>query len=200
MRRLLARAPLAVLALLWGLAASRPANLGAMVAPEVRSGELVLWVPDEIGSIELSLLREIGDPVEAAEIAQIVHSESRALDLDPLFALALMKIESGFRADAVSPRGAIGLLQVRPVAARAVARGGVRAAARLADPRTNVAIGLRYLRKLERQFPDRVTALAAYNLGPTRVRSRLARREPVPRAYARRVLAAYRALQDDRDC
>lgn len=179
------------------------ANVNAALPAKVRSGQYVRWVPEDIGSLVRLLRAEGTAKPEAAELAQIVHSESRALTLDPLYALALIKIESNFRANAVSPRGAIGLLQVRPETARSVAvatgtaprtRGSH--AARLRDPQTNVAVGLRYLRHLEGQFSDRTMALAAYNLGPSRVRHSLERGAPVPRAYTNRVLAAYRALAE----
>jgi len=178
-------------------------NVDAGLRGRLRSGEHVRWVPEEVGALMRLLAREGAAHADAAELAQIVHSESRAHAVDPLYTLALMKIESNFRADVVSPHGAIGLLQIRPQAARCVAaaRGRVITdahATRLRDPRTNVAVGLGYLRHLERQFPDRAMALAAYNLGPSRVRRRLERGTPVPREYADRVLAAYRDLASAR--
>jgi len=175
----------------------RVANLNAALPARVRSGDHVRWMPEEIASLVRVLRAEGAECVEAAELAQIVHSESRALHLDPLYALALIKIESNFRANAVSKRGAIGLLQVRPGVARTSTSRATRAE-HLRDPQTNVAVGLRYLRRLERQFADRATALAAYNLGPTSVRRRLERGAPIPRSYADRVLTAYRALAETR--
>jgi soluble lytic murein transglycosylase-like protein len=187
---------------LFAIVTPKVANVGAALPTGVRSGERVRWTPEEIASLARLLRAEGANRVEAAELAQIVHSESRALHLDPLYALALIKIESNFRANAVSSQGAVGLLQIRPDAARSVASVGEAATgeaprtAPLRDPQTNVAVGLRYLRNLEGQFPDRTTALAAYNLGPSRVRRRLERGAPVPHAYAERVLAAYRALAE----
>lgn len=82
---------------------------------------------------------------------------------------ALIATESGFDPTAVSPKGAVGLMQVMPATAE---RYGVRADARrlvaekLFDPRTNVRTGTRYLRHLIRLFPGRLElALAAYNAG-----------------------------------
>ncbi len=188
-----------------GAIAPSSANVDAGLPADIRSGEAVHWVPEEIDSLVRVLRAEGAGGADAAELAQIVHSESQALTLDPLYALALIKIESNFRANAVSSQGAVGLLQIRPVAARSVAvavaggdttAAGATHAARLRDPQTNVALGLRYLQRLEGEFPDRTTALAAYNLGPSRVRRRLERGAPVPHAYANRVLAAYRALAE----
>ena len=110
------------------------ANVDAALPPGVRSGERVRWAPREIETLVRAIRAEGAGHVEAAELAQIVHSESRALHVDPLYALALIKIESNFQANAVSNHGAVGLLQVRPLAALAVARPPDRAA-RLCDPR-----------------------------------------------------------------
>jgi soluble lytic murein transglycosylase-like protein len=203
MRGLTARLALLVVGVAWLLLAAAPTNTGAMTPSGLRSGERVLWVPEELRQLKQSLDEEIEDPGEVAELAQIVHSESRALRIDPFYALAIMKVESGFRANAVGPRGAVGLLQVKPATARSVMRAeSVQAdparSMRLSDPRTNVALGLRYLRRLESQFRDRETALAAYNMGPTRVRQCLAERKALPRSYARRVLSAYRTLRRGR--
>lgn len=186
------------------LLAPTVANVDAALRAGLHSGEHVHWTPDAIASLVRILRAEGAGHAVAAELAQIVHSEAWALHVDPLYALALMKVESNFRANAVSPRGAVGLLQIRPDAARSVASVGRTDASRrptrsghgreLRDPRTNVAVGLRYLRDLEGQFSDRTTALAAYNLGPSRVRRQLEAGTPVSRTYTDRVRAAYRSL------
>jgi soluble lytic murein transglycosylase-like protein len=206
MRRILrALAATALVFLSMAELTAKVANVDAALPPHVRSGERVSFVPEEIRPLQRLIQAEGRGHGEAAELAQIIHSESRALHIDPLYALALIKIESGFRADAVSGQGARGLLQVRPQAVRSIAMAGRQAGAgtnprmaahalRLADPRTNVALGLRYLQQLRRQFDDEAMALAAYNIGPTRVRQRLERGTPVPRAYADRVLETYHAL------
>ena len=82
---------------------------------------------------------------------------------------ALIVTESGFDARAVSPRGAVGLMQVMPATGQ---RYGLKADAKstveqqLADPRTNIRAGSRYLRDLLRKYPDRLElVLAAYNAG-----------------------------------
>jgi soluble lytic murein transglycosylase-like protein len=82
---------------------------------------------------------------------------------------ALIATESGFDSSAVSPRGAIGLMQVMPATAL---RFGVAAdrnmpvEKKLADPRTNIRTGSRYLGYLLKLFPGHLElALAAYNAG-----------------------------------
>jgi len=82
---------------------------------------------------------------------------------------ALIATESGFDAGAVSPKGAIGLMQIMPDTAR---RFGVDAdkkvtlEKKLFDPKINVRTGTRYLRLLIDMFPGRLDlALASYNAG-----------------------------------
>ena len=82
---------------------------------------------------------------------------------------ALIATESGFDPTAISPKGAVGLMQIMPATAeRYGVRGDARApvARKLFDPRTNVRTGARYLRDLIRMFPGQLElALAAYNAG-----------------------------------
>jgi soluble lytic murein transglycosylase-like protein len=79
------------------------------------------------------------------------------------FVASVMKAESGFRAAALSPKGAIGLMQLMPATARTL---GVDPA----NPKQNADGGAQYLHDLLAKYedsPDQVLlALAAYNAGP----------------------------------
>ncbi len=82
---------------------------------------------------------------------------------------ALIATESGYDTNAVSPKGAVGLMQLMPPTAQ---RFGVKADAKapiekkLTDPKTNIAAGTRYLSYLILMFPGKLElALAAYNAG-----------------------------------
>src|SRR6056297_4156884 len=77
--------------------------------------------------------------------------------------LRLVQRESGWRADAVSHKGAIGLAQLMPETARML---GVNPR----DPRQNLEGGARYLAQQYRTFGSWRLALAAYNAGPQAVR------------------------------
>ena len=78
---------------------------------------------------------------------------------------AMIRVESGYNANAVSRRGAKGLMQLMPDTAEAM---GVRDCF---DPAQNIDAGVRYFNKLKEQFSGNIVlALAAYNAGPARVR------------------------------
>ncbi len=94
-------------------------------------------------------------------------SSAHAIDYELL--QALIATESGFDSGAVSPKGAIGLMQVMPATAERYGLSGDRNNAvekKLADPRTNIRTGTRYLSYLMQLFPGQLElALAAYNAG-----------------------------------
>src|SRR4029077_20419131 len=94
-----------------------------------------------------------------------LREPARRHSIDYELLQALVATESGFDAQAVSPKGALGLMQVMPATAQ---RYGVAADKRasieqkLFDPRINIAAGARYLRDLIAMFPGQIElALAA---------------------------------------
>ncbi len=92
--------------------------------------------------------------------------------VDPAIVLALMRQESSFDEQIVSPAGARGLMQLMPATASAVARRLQEPpdlAALTTSPTTNMRLGTAYLRSLIDQFGALPLALAAYNAGPRRV-------------------------------
>ena len=103
------------------------------------------------------------------QVKHHLREASRSQGIDFELLQALIATESGFDASAVSPRGAVGLMQVMPLTAQ---RYGVQAdrkttvERKLADPATNIRAGSRYLRYLLDLYPRNVElALAAYNAG-----------------------------------
>ncbi len=98
-----------------------------------------------------------------------MREASQAHNVDFELLQALIATESGFDPQAVSPKGAVGLMQLMPPTAQ---RYGVSGDAKtsiekkLTDPKTNIKAGTRYLRDLINMFPGRLElALAAYNAG-----------------------------------
>lgn len=104
-------------------------------------------------------------------------TEAAALyNVDPRLIAAVINAESGFRADAVSHKGAVGLMQVMPATAEWVAGElNIRFDTEtLKNPQTNILIGTFYLKHLLDKFADEKTALIAYNAGEGNVREWLA--------------------------
>lgn len=102
-----------------------------------------------------------------------IWREARRRGLDPLLMAALIRQESEFDPDAVSPSGAIGLMQVMPATGRQIGRRlRMRAVTRRAlhRPEVNLRVGAYYLAQLLKARGGKVEeALAAYNAGPTRI-------------------------------
>ncbi len=105
-------------------------------------------------------------PVERLDL---VRAQAAAAGLDPALVCSVVRAESRFHTDAVSPRGAIGLMQLMPDTAAWIAEKLGVTAFDLRDPETNLRLGIWYLRYLIDRYGRVDLALAAYNAGPTRV-------------------------------
>src|SRR6476620_3905998 len=110
---------------------------------------------------------------------------------------ALIATESGFNTQAVSPKGAVGLMQLIPPTAE---RYGVRATKdstvhkRLTDPKTNIRAGSSYLSDLIAMFPGQLElAIAAYNAGEGAVQraGNKIPNYPATKNYAKTVMQLY---------
>jgi soluble lytic murein transglycosylase len=159
----------------------------ASAAKQYRMGKIHSWL--------LSQDRSVG---MAAVLAHRILRESEKHSLDPVLILALIQVESQFDHDAVSPRGAQGLMQIKPaVITELVDEGKMtsRAKRNLKDPLVNVQVGVCYLAYLNEIFGDLKVALTAYNWGPTRTKQKLAAKESLPTEYAAKVLSVHRALE-----
>lgn len=99
-------------------------------------------------------------PAASLPVRRIVERLASVYEVDPEFAMAVIAVESGFRANAVSPKNAQGLMQLIPETAQRF---------RVADPfdpESNVRGGLAYLRQLLALFDGNVQLVAAaYNAG-----------------------------------
>ncbi len=128
----------------------------------------------------------------AARYDALIQSAAREHGVPPALVKAVIAAESSFRVDAVSPKGAMGLMQLMPATAAIL---GVESPFR---PEENVHGGTRYLRRLHDRFGSWTHTLAAYNAGPTAV-SRYRGVPPYPetRQYVKRVLSYYRRFHGD---
>ncbi len=117
----------------------------------------------------------------------VIASAARRHGVPPALVKAVIAAESAFNHRAVSPKGAMGLMQLMPQTAAHV---GVEEPF---VPEQNVHGGTRYLRELHDRFGSWTHTLAAYNAGPTAVqRYRGVPPYPETRQYVRRVLSYYR--------
>ncbi len=98
-----------------------------------------------------------------------IKEASNTYKVDYELLQALIAAESGFDVGAVSPKGAIGLMQLMPDTARRYGVEGDKKMSlerKLNDPKINVRAGTRYLRDLIAMFPGQLElALASYNAG-----------------------------------
>lgn len=131
-------------------------------------------------------------PVQAANVNQVkaaIVKHSIEMGVDPAIALSIAKSESGFRQEARSPRGAVGVFQLMPSTAR---RMGL-------NPYTvegNVKGGIMYYKSMYKMFGSMELALAAYNAGPGNVK----KYKSIPpfretKRYVAHIMADYRQMK-----
>ncbi len=128
--------------------------------------------------------------VDISRLVPIINDAARAHGLDPKLVHAVIRAESGYNANAVSPKGAVGLMQLIPATAQ---RYGVQDSY---DPGQNIAGGVRYLRDLLKMFNGNMElAIAGYNAGENAVVRHGNRIPPYPEtmAYVPKVLSFYRS-------
>ncbi|MBI5193193.1 MAG: transglycosylase SLT domain-containing protein [Nitrospirae bacterium] len=126
--------------------------------------------------------------------------------LDPFLLFALIREESWFNNEAVSPSGAIGLMQVMPKTASAIKNGDSVERHTMFDPEFNISLGAKFFADLIKRFNGNIIyAIASYNAGPNAVTKWIKERagfeldefiEDIPyretRDYVKKVFASYR--------
>jgi soluble lytic murein transglycosylase len=103
----------------------------------------------------------------------LLVADARHRGLDPALVAALIRQESRFDPAAVSPAGAVGLMQVMPGVGRSIGRSlgyPLWDDALLREPDVSLELGTSHLASLLRRYDHLEHALAAYNAGHTRVR------------------------------
>jgi len=125
-------------------------------------------------------------PLPSSEVDSLVEHAAKRQDLDEKTLRAVIQQESAFRPCAVSPKGAMGLMQLMPATA---SQFGV---PNPFDPAGNVDAGARFLKQLLMRYGGDLTlALGAYNAGPTRVDAAGGVPNiPETQDYVRQILAA----------
>jgi soluble lytic murein transglycosylase-like protein len=143
------------------------------------SGRLIrtqLIAPREVPALEV-VAREAafapkpvaGSPVKPSskaypEVDLIVDEAAAVHGVDPLLARSVLQVESNYNQYALSPKGAMGYMQLMPATAKQL---GVSNAF---DARQNIEGGVRFLRYLKSKFDDDRLVLAAYNAGEAAVK------------------------------
>ncbi|MGA9884491.1 MAG: lytic transglycosylase domain-containing protein [Candidatus Acidiferrales bacterium] len=129
------------------------------------------------------------------KMEQIVREAAERHDLDPALVKAVISTESSWNPYAVSPKGAMGLMQLVPATAERFGVGNPY------DPAQNVEGGTAYLKELlDRYHGDLKKSLAAYNAGPSAVdASGGVPWYPETRRYVRKVTNAYYRSDADHD-
>lgn len=135
-------------------------------------------------------------PVQAANVSTVkaaIVKHSIEMGVDPAIALSIAKTESGFRHEARSSHGAVGVFQLMPSTAR---RMGLNPYS-LDD---NIKGGIMYYKSMYKMFGSMELALAAYNAGPANVKKYRA----VPpysetRRFVARIMADYRHFKSHPD-
>ena len=151
---------------------------------------------NEAARVELAVLNVLDShrlrvsPARRKAIAETILQVSRRYELPPELILGVIFTESSFDIDAESEVGAVGLMQLMPATASQLAAElelEWKGRQLLTDPEVNILLGSFYLRKLIHRFDDLDAALAAYNMGPNRLRWVLRTHGRLPRSYAERV-------------
>ena len=155
----------ALLAALLGLTSTAWTSLhaGEPFSAYVDSGGRVVFT-NETSPDQVSTQFPGSGPSPNAPIHELIDGIAEQHRVDPELIRAMVQVESNFDPRAVSPKGAMGLMQLIPDTAR---RFGVRNAF---DSRANLDGGIRYLKYLMDLFDgDLQLALAAYNAGENAV-------------------------------
>ena len=107
-----------------------------------------------------------------------VQNFSKNAGIDPYLALAIMREESLYQADVVSPASARGLMQLMPYTGKRVAKIiglQLKDEKDLFDPKINIQLGTSYLGQISKRFGEVIQIAGSYNAGPGRMKEWLKR-------------------------
>jgi soluble lytic murein transglycosylase-like protein len=166
----------------WSVTEHRWKPVPGKVSPQVRSAV------EEVQQLVAPTARSSGNTfVSSEQVDNAIEQAAARHNVDPNLVRAVVKVESNFNPHAVSPKGAMGLMQLMPGTARELK------VSHPFDPEENVDAGVRHLRSLLDNYNGDVQlTLAAYNAGPRAVQ----RSAGVPRYretqdYVKRITSLY---------
>lgn len=166
---------------------SRWERVARVLGPFVVAGCLMAMMPP-VSRVAIDPgMRDASFPRASESITSLIARSAAQYGLDPALLRAVIKVESNFNSDAVSSKGAIGLMQLMPLTATALH------VLDPFDPKDNIHAGAALLRRLLNRFDgDLSLALAAYHVGETRVRQAIGVPAlPATQLYVERVLGHY---------
>lgn len=136
----------------------------------------------------------------ALRLSGAIVTQCEKFNIDPNLVFAIIRVESSFRPQAVSERGAVGLMQLLPSTAEYVSDlYGYRYKDEksLLDPVTNVKIGIAYFSYLHSNLGHLNYALWAYNYGPTSHQVIADRNPDFTPYYVKQVMTSWRNFRND---
>jgi soluble lytic murein transglycosylase-like protein len=150
--------------------------------------------------------KRLGAPYkqDSLKLARVLLQLCDQHQFSPTFLLSVIETESTFRVNVISKAGAVGLMQLLPATAREMSEKykiAYKGEADLHNPAVNMKLGVAYLSWLRRQFGHSLHYVAAYNLGPTALRRRLASGDyelGAMERYVRTIHERTRSLRDSR--
>lgn len=105
------------------------------------------------------------------KVLNLVKAECKKAEIEPSLALAIIKTESNFNKNAVSKKGAVGLMQLTNSTAKYVATlTNFKQNYDLFSEVDNVYLGVQYLKYLSKKFSSKNAVICAYNAGETKVK------------------------------
>jgi soluble lytic murein transglycosylase-like protein len=144
------------------LAAQR-ASIAKQVGDRSSESFFLLGPPSQSALVPIVAAESDCDPLTASELDPLIEGAASQQGLQPELLRSMVKRESGARPCAVSPKGAMGLMQLMPATA---AQLGVKDPF---DAKENLNAGAWFLKQLLSIYDDLPLALGAYNAGPAKV-------------------------------
>jgi soluble lytic murein transglycosylase-like protein len=137
-----------------------------------------------VGTIADAVIAPTCEAASDSDVSNWIASAAAAHQIKPELLRAVIRQESAFRPCAISPKGAMGLMQLMPETAEQFRVEDP------FDPAQNVLAGARYLKQLLDRFGGDVRlALAAYNAGPARVEGKQIPDIPETRQYVQQIVS-----------